>query len=171
MNEKNYLSYTELLRLRANFGKHKEKLKIPHLYNVQLKSYEKFIGKINTTTNDLKESRLEYIFKSIFPVYSHNKSMKLEYIQYKLGNSIYTADECKMKGLTYASPLKIRVHLCHNNKIKNKVDPFKSIIQDIYIVNMPLMTEKGTFVINGTERVVVSQLHKSPGLFFEIDKS
>jgi len=171
IQKKQLLSYTEKKRLRVDFGEHDEVLKIPHLYDIQIKSYKKFI-KENTNNNKIdNEPELTKIFKSIFPIYSNNKNMKLEYIQYKLGESLFTANECKIKGLTYSSPLKIKVHLCTNYQTKNNLNPIKSIIQDVYVLNMPLMTNKGTFVINGTERVIVSQLHKSPGLFFETDKT
>ena len=164
------LSYTEKKRLRVNFGKHDEKLKVPHLYDIQLRSYEKFIKNTKNKNGVEIESGLARIFKNIFPIYSNNKNMKLEYIQYTLSDAVYSPSECKVKGLTYSSPLKLKVHLCTNYQTKNNLNPIKSIIQDIYILNMPLMTKNGTFIINGTERVIVSQLHKSPGLFFEMDK-
>lgn len=168
-NETLSLSYTEKKRLRVNFGEHHEILEIPHLYNIQLKSYENFIT-IDTQKNN-KHTGLDAILKNIFPIYSNNKNMKLEYMGYSLAECIYTPMECKMKGLTYAAPLKIKIHLLTNYKDEKNQNNNKPIIQDIYILDMPLMTKKGTFVINGTERVIVSQLHKSPGLFFEIDKT
>ena len=164
------LSYTEKKRLRVNFGKHDEKLKVPHLYDIQLRSYEKFIKNTKNENGIEIESGLSNIFKNIFPIYSNNENMKIEYIQHSLGDPVYSPSECKTKGLTYSSPLKLKVHLCTNYQPKGNMEPIKSVMQDIYILNMPLMTKKGTFVINGTERVIVSQLHKSPGLFFEMDK-
>ncbi|MDP2762997.1 MAG: DNA-directed RNA polymerase subunit beta, partial [Enterobacteriaceae bacterium] len=165
------LSYTEKKRPRVNFGQHTEKLKIPNLLNIQMESYENFIqNKVKNIVNR-KDIGLESVFKSVFPIYSNNKNIKLEYISYSIGKSLYNTSECKTKGITYAGPLKIKVRLNVNNKTKKDIDQAKAMLQEIYILDMPLMTNKSTFIINGTERVIVSQLHRSPGLFFEIDKN
>jgi DNA-directed RNA polymerase subunit beta len=165
--EKLLLSYTEKKRLRVNFGNHVERLGIPYLNDIQIRSYSEFI-QLLSDPEKRKNIGLENVFRSIFPIYSKNKNVKLEYVLYNIGRPLFTSDECKIKGLTYASPLKVKVNLKIN--CKNETD-MKSIVQEIYMLEMPLMTEKGTFVINGTERVIVSQLHRSPGVFFEIDKS
>lgn len=167
--EEMLLSYTEKKCLRINFGEHIEKLKIPKLHNIQLKSYEKFIQN-NVDANLSRENiGLENVLRSIFPIYSNSKNSKLDYINYTVYKPLFTAAECKIKGLTYSSPLKIKIIFTKNNNLKK--EKIKPIEQDVYILDMPLMTQKGTFVINGTERVIVSQLHRSPGLFFELDKT
>lgn len=165
------LSYTEKKRLRANFGQHIEKLKIPNLLSIQSDSYEKFTqNKIKNPINR-KDIGLENVFKNIFPIFSNNKNIKLEYISYSIGKSLFNTSECKTKGITYAGPLKIKIKLTTINKTKKDSDLTKFATQEIYILDMPLMTSKSTFIINGTERVIVSQLHRSPGLFFETDKN
>lgn len=163
------LSYTEKKCLRANFGEHIEKLKIPKLHNIQIKSYEKFIQEDTNLEIQRKNIGLEYVLKSIFPIQSNSKNSKLDYISYSISKPLFTAAECKIKGLTYASPLKLKLIFTKN--ITSKKEKIKPLEQDVYILDMPLMTPKGTFIINGTERVIVSQLHRSPGLFFEIDKT
>lgn len=166
--DKMLLSYTEKKCLRINFGEHTEKLKIPKLHNIQLKSYENFIQNKNEVLTR-KNIGLEYVLTSIFPIYSTSKNSKLDYVEYTVSKPLFTAAECKIKGLTYSSPLKLKLIFTKNLSVKKEKN--KPIEQDVYILDMPLMTPKGTFVINGTERVIVSQLHRSPGLFFEIDKT
>lgn len=170
INKENMLlSYTEKKCLRANFGEHIEKLKIPKLHNIQIKSYEKFIQENTDLEPQRKNLGLEYVLRSIFPIQSNSKNSRLDYISYSISKPLFTAAECKIKGLTYASPLKLKLIFTKNiNAKKEKIKPLE---QDVYILDMPLMTQKGTFIINGTERVIVSQLHRSPGLFFEIDKT
>lgn len=163
------LSYTEKKCLRANFGEHIEKLKIPKLHNIQIKSYEKFIQENTEPETQRTNIGLEYVLRSIFPIQSISKNSRLDYISYSISKPLFTAAECKIKGLTYASPLKLKLIFTKN--INTKKDKIKPLEQDVYILDMPLMTPKGTFIINGTERVIVSQLHRSPGLFFEIDKT
>ena len=162
------LSYTDRKRLRVNFGEYEERLRIPHFYYIQLKSFYDFINK-----NRKKQTQLEKLLQKIFPIYGNNENIYLEYLGYTLGTSIFTPLECKVRGLNYSAPLKIKLHLHNGNKKnKKKSNEEKEIsTHDIYLLDMPLMTERGTFIINGTERVIVSQLHKSPGLYFEIDKS
>lgn len=170
INKENMLlSYTEKKCLRANFGEHIEKLKIPKLHNIQIKSYEKFIQENTEIENNKKNLGLEYVLRSIFPIQSNSKNSRLDYISYSISKPLFTAAECKIKGLTYASPLKLKLIFTKN--INTKKEKIKPLEQDVYILDMPLMTQKGTFIINGTERVIVSQLHRSPGLFFEIDKT
>jgi DNA-directed RNA polymerase subunit beta len=163
------LSYTEKKCLRANFGEHIEKLKIPKLHNIQIKSYEKFIQENTEVETQRKNIGLEYVLRSVFPIQSISKNSRLDYVSYSISKPLFTAAECKIKGLTYASPLKLKLIFTKN--INTKKDKIKPLEQDVYILDMPLMTPKGTFIINGTERVIVSQLHRSPGLFFEIDKT
>ena len=161
--DKELLSYTEKKRLRVKFGEHDEKVKIPHLYDAQFKSYRKFINKTN-----ISNSRLDFFLREFFPIYSNNKNIKLDYLGYKLGECLFSPLECKVKGLTYSAPFRLSMHL---STTKDDSSNKKAIEQDVYILDMPLMTDTGTFVVNGIERVIVSQLHKSPGLFFEIDRA
>ncbi len=163
------LSYTEKKCLRIKFGEHIEKLKVPKLHNIQLKSYEKFI-QANVDNDSARQNiGLERVLKDTFPIYSNSKNSKLEYINYTIPRPLFTPAECKIKGLTYASPLKLNLIFTKYNI--HKKEKSKPIEQDVYVLDMPLMTQKGTFIINGTERVIVSQLHRSPGLFFELDKT
>ena len=148
------LSYTEKKCLRANFGEHIEKLKIPKLHNIQIKSYEKFIQENTEVETQRKNIGLEYVLRSIFPIQSISKNSRLDYVSYSISKPLFTAAECKIKGLTYASPLKLKLIFTKN--INTKKDKIKPLEQDVYILDMPLMTPKGTFIINGTERVIVS---------------
>lgn len=168
-NKTLHLSYTEKKRLRANYGTHDELLEIPHLYEIQIKSYENFIKA--DIEKDERSTGLDNMLKSIFPMYSNKKNITLEYKGYSLGEPTYTPTECKMKGLSYTAPLKIKLHLAFKdiNEISQQMS--KPTTQDIYLVDLPLMTQKGTFIINGTEKVIVAQLHKSAGLSFEISKT
>ncbi|HFL8819556.1 MAG TPA: DNA-directed RNA polymerase subunit beta [Candidatus Azoamicus sp. OHIO2] len=167
INKTNILSYTDKKRLRVNFGEYEERLRIPHLYYIQLKSYYEFINKYRKN-----KSLLEKLLQKTFPICGNNENIHLDYLSYSIGTCIFTPLECKMRGLNYSAPLKIKVHLYNGIKKKvKKTDDIESSIHDVYLLDMPLMTERGTFIINGTERVIVSQLHKSPGLYFEIDKS
>ncbi len=159
------LSLSEKKRLRANFGEHIETLNVPPLLDIQLKSYDNFIQK---DAKIRKNSGLENVFRSMFPMTSNNENITLKYIGYKIDECIFNTSECKKKGLTYSGQLKIEVKLI--NKKNDEEQNEKNLIQEIYILDIPLMTEKGSFIINGTERVIVSQLHRSPGVFFEIDK-
>ena len=159
------LSLSEKKRLRANFVEHIETLNVPPLLDIQLKSYDNFIQK---DAKIRKNSGLENVFRSMFPMTSNNENITLKYIGYKIDECIFNTSECKKKGLTYSGQLKIEVKLI--NKKNDEEQNEKNLIQEIYILDIPLMTEKGSFIINGTERVIVSQLHRSPGVFFEIDK-
>ncbi len=150
--------------LRLDFGDYEEILRIPHFFFMQFKSYYSFIYK---TT--LSNSRLDEMFKKIFPIKGNNNSISLNYIDYKLGSCIFNPIQCKSRGINFSAPLKLKLNISDDLN-KNIIKPEK-FTGDVYLLDMPLITSKGTFVINGTERVVVSQLHKAPGLYFEIDKS
>src|SRR3990167_4794070 len=164
-------SYTEKKRIRKTFGKLLSAIEVPPLLEIQLNSYFKFLQ-----ADVLPEARtstgLEGVFRSVFPIKSSSGNAILEYVGYRLGETIFDVKECKMRGLTYAAPLRVKVRLIYYNKeagtdsraVKNVKE------QEVYMGEIPLMTEHGTFVINGTERVVVSQLHRSPGVFYEHDK-
>lgn len=168
MNKNKLLSYADKKRLRANLREYEERLRIPHFYYVQIKSYNTFISRYRK-----EYTQLELLLQNIFPIYGNNENIYLNYIEYNLGDCMFTPLECKLRGLNYSGPLKLKVYL--NTGIKKKLkkgsNDKDSSIHDIYLLDMPLMTERGTFIINGTERAVVSQLHKSPGVYFELDKS
>ncbi|HXX54197.1 MAG TPA: DNA-directed RNA polymerase subunit beta, partial [Thermodesulfovibrionales bacterium] len=158
------------LRERHNFGKVPHFLKVPNLIEIQSRSYEKFLQK-DIATDGREEAGLQAAFKSVFPIMDYNETASLEFIGYIVGEPKFSIRDCLQKGITFASPLKIRVKLNlweaeegGNKRLKESRE------QEVYIGEMPLMTETGTFIVNGTERVIVSQLHRSPGVFFSHDK-
>ena len=161
-------TYTEKKRIRKNFGKRKQVIDIPPMLDIQTDSYSEFLS-----TSDKEEVRsssgLHKAFHSVFPIISHSGHVRLEYIDYSVGNPIFNVQECQLRGLTYAAPLKVlmRLVICERDN-PEKVKDIKE--QEVFMGDIPLMTDKGSFVINGTERVVVSQLHRSPGVFFDHDK-
>ncbi|WP_343189483.1 DNA-directed RNA polymerase subunit beta [Buchnera aphidicola] len=159
-------SYTEKKRIRKNFGKLPKILDIPYLLSIQLQSFQKFIQ------NDHKGIYgLNAALKSIFPIKSHNGNVKIKYINYRLEKSFFNVKECKIRGTTYSSSLRVQLKLIIYERDEFKKKRIKKIKkQEVYMGEIPLMTEHGTFVVNGTERVVVSQLHRSPGVFFDSDK-
>ncbi len=142
---------------RKNFARLKEIFELPHLLDIQFRSYEEFLQKdIPKTKRD--NSGLEAAFQDVFPLENYDGSYKLEYINYTLGNPKYGAQECRRRAMTYATPLKVKFRLR---------TPKDTREQEVYFCDLPLMTDTGTFVINGDERVVVSQVHRSPGISFE----
>jgi DNA-directed RNA polymerase subunit beta len=165
-------SFTEKKRARLNLGKRsRDVLKTPFLLATQLNSYAEFLeGKM--LQGQQQDSGLHAAFKSVFPIVSYSGHAQLEYVSYKLGDSLFDVRECKLRGLTYAAPLKVKMRLVIFDKESLETKPTVKDIkeQEVYMGEIPLMTETGSFVINGTERVVVSQLHRSPGVFFEHDK-
>lgn len=158
-------SYTEKKRIRKDFGKRPQVLNIPYLLTIQLDSFEKFIQK-----DPEGQQGLEAAFRSVFPIVSNNGNTELQYVDYKLGEPVFDVRECQIRGTTYAAPLRVKLHLVSYDKdaAPGTVKDIKE--QDVYMGEIPLMTDNGTFVINGTERVIVSQLHRSPGVFFDSDK-
>ena len=162
-------SYTEKKRIRKDFGKLPHIMDVPYLLAIQLDSYRKF------TQADLPpQSRfdigLHAAFKSVFPILSYSGNAALEYVSYNLGKAAFDVNECVLRGATYAVPLRVKVRLIIYDK-ESSTKAIKDIKeQEVYMGEIPLMTDNGTFVINGTERVIVSQLHRSPGVFFEHDK-
>lgn len=166
-------SYPEKKRARVNLGKREvEVLKTPYLLETQIESYRKFLQK-DILPERRKDTGLQAAFKSVFPITSYSGHAHLEYVGYSLDEkSIFGVEECKLRGSTYAAPLKVSMRLIVYDKdtpVGKKV--IKNIKeQEVYMGEIPLMTETGSLVINGTERVVVSQLHRSPGVFFEHDK-
>ena len=162
-------SFTERKRIRKDFGKLAEKMDLPYLLAIQTDSYSKFL-QVGTGAEDRAESGLHAAFKSVFPIVSYSGSAELEYVDYQLGEPIFDVKECVSRSITYAAPLRVKVRLIIYDKESSskKVKDVKE--QEVYMGEIPLMTGNGTFVINGTERVVVSQLHRSPGVFFDHDK-
>ena len=158
------------LRERHNFGKVPHFLPVPNLIEIQSRSYDKFLQK-DIPMDSREEAGLQAAFKSVFPIMDYNETASLELIGYFVGEPKFSIRDCLQKGITYAAPLKIRVKLnlweaeeSGNKRLKESRE------QEVYIGEMPLMTETGTFIVNGTERVIVSQLHRSPGVFFSHDK-
>ena len=162
-------SYTEKKRIRKDFGKLPHVMDVPYLLAIQLDSYTKFTQQ-GIPSKDRGDHGLHAAFKSIFPIVSYSGNAALEYVDYVLGAPAFDVNECQLRGVTYSVPLRVKVRLI----IYDKESANKSIKdikeQEVYMGEIPLMTENGTFVINGTERVIVSQLHRSPGVFFDHDR-
>lgn len=165
-------SYTQKKRIRKNFGKHPGIMPIPDLIGMQRDSYQQFLHAY-TQDGVQKVSGLDAAFKSIFPIMSYSGNAELQFVEYRLGSPIFDVKECQVRGLTYASPLRVKVRLIIYERGESNVDTkqVKDIKeQEVYMGEIPLMTDNGSFIVNGTERVIVSQLHRSPGAFFDDDK-
>ncbi|MDO8931782.1 MAG: DNA-directed RNA polymerase subunit beta, partial [Rhodocyclaceae bacterium] len=162
-------SYTEKKRIRKSFAKRASVLDVPFLLATQLDSYTQFL-QVDIPPSTRRNQGLEAAFTSIFPIVSHSGNAKLEFVEYRLGEPAFDVKECQQRGLTFASPLRAKVRLVILDRESNneKVKEVKE--QEVYMGEIPLMTTTGSFVINGTERVIVSQLHRSPGVFFEHDR-
>ncbi|MBL4823628.1 MAG: DNA-directed RNA polymerase subunit beta [Colwellia sp.] len=158
-------SYFEKKRIRKDFGKSVQVMEYPFLLSIQLDSFRKFID-IDATG----ETGLEAAFRSIFPIKAYSGSSELQYVSYRLGEPLFDVKECQIRGVTYSAPLRVKLRLVVYDK-EAPAGTVKDIKeQEVYMGEIPLMTDNGTFVINGTERVIVSQLHRSPGVFFDHDK-
>lgn len=157
--------------LRKQYTESKPIIDIPNLIDIQKNSYERFL-QADVPTEARKNMGLEGVFKSVFPIRDFSESCSLEYVSYELGTPKYDVDECNQRGMTYASPVKVQVRLLtwDTDKETGNQNIREIRQQEVYFGEMPLMTENGTFIINGTERVIVSQLHRSPGVFFDHDK-
>ncbi|CAG0972677.1 partial DNA-directed RNA polymerase subunit beta, partial [Rhodocyclaceae bacterium] len=162
-------SYTEKKRIRKSFAKRASVLDVPFLLATQLDSYTQFL-QVDIPPSTRKGQGLQAAFSSIFPIVSHSGNARLEFVEYRLGEPAFDVKECQQRGLTFASPLRAKVRLVILDRETNneKVKEVKE--QEVYMGEIPLMTTTGSFVINGTERVIVSQLHRSPGVFFEHDR-
>jgi DNA-directed RNA polymerase subunit beta len=164
-------SFTEKKRIRKDFGKRSSILEVPFLLATQIESYRAFL-QADTPIADRINNGLHAAFQSVFPIVSYSGSAALEYVSYRLGEPTFDERECQLRGATFAAPLRVMVRLviydrdapAGSKSIKEVKD------QEIYMGELPLMTDNGTFIINGTERVIVSQLHRSPGVFFDHDK-
>jgi DNA-directed RNA polymerase subunit beta len=162
-------SYTEKKRIRKDFGKLPHVMDIPFLLAIQLDSYRKFT-QADLSPEERFDIGLHAAFKSVFPIVSYSGSAALEYVSYVLGKPAFDVNECVLRGVTYSVPLRVKVRLIIYDK-DSATKAIKDIKeQEVYMGEIPLMTDNGTFVINGTERVIVSQLHRSPGVFFDHDK-
>lgn len=161
----------EVLRERVNFGKVKPLLEVPYLLEFQRRSYENFLQR-SVAPEDRKDQGLQAAFKSVFPISDYNETATIEFLSYSIGEPKFTPRECIEKGITYGAPLKINVRLDLYDIDEDGRKLLKeSREQEVYMGELPLMTDTGTFIINGTERVIVSQLHRSPGVFFSPDKT
>ncbi|MDH5591909.1 MAG: DNA-directed RNA polymerase subunit beta, partial [Gammaproteobacteria bacterium] len=164
-------TFTEKKRIRKDFGKRPSVLNVPYLLATQVNSYQNFLQQ-GIAADDRSSKGLHAAFNSVFPIKSHTGMAELQYVSYRLGTPSFDVKECQLRGVTYAAPLRVKMRLV----IYDKDAPAKSKVvkdikeQEVYMGEIPLMTEKGNFVINGTERVIVSQLHRSPGVFFGSDK-
>ena len=162
-------SYTEKKRIRKSFAKRASVLNVPFLLATQLESYTQFL-QTDVPIAQRKVQGLEAAFNSIFPIVAHSGNARLEFVEYRLGEPAFDVKECQQRGLTFASPLrsKVRLVILDRESSTEKIKEVKE--QEVYMGEIPLMTTTGSFVINGTERVIVSQLHRSPGVFFEHDR-
>ena len=193
-------TFTEKKRIRKNFGKRQGILAVPPLLAIQTESYAQFLqllesralhaelashsggqvagGRLLSEEQErdiidrhLKRAGLHAAFQSVFPIKSYSGHATLEYVYYYLGEPVFDVKECQLRGLTFAAPLRVRLRL----RVMDKESPGASrvkraIEQEVYLGELPLMTENGTFIVNGTERVIVSQMHRSPGVFYDHDK-
>jgi DNA-directed RNA polymerase subunit beta len=164
-------SFTEKKRIRKNFGKRPSILGTPYLLAIQLDSYRRFL-QADVEESKRNEIGLHAAFDSVFPISSYSGNATLEYVSYRLGDPVFDVKECQLRGLTYAAPLRVKVRLVVLDKeASGAKKPVKDVReQEVYLGELPLMTDNGTFIINGTERVIVSQLHRSPGVFFDHDR-
>ena len=162
-------SYTEKKRIRKDFGKLPQVMDVPYLLAIQLDSYYDFLQQ-DRAPDERLETGLHAAFKSVFPIESFSGNAALEYVSYRFGTPAFDVKECQLRGVTYSAPLRVKVRLIiYDRDSSNKaIKDIKE--QEVYMGEIPLMTENGTFVVNGTERVIVSQLHRSPGVFFDHDK-
>jgi DNA-directed RNA polymerase subunit beta len=164
-------SFTEKKRIRKNFGKQPGILQVPYLLAIQLDSYRTFL-QAEVPEDRRGDIGLHAAFKTVFPISSYSGNASLEYVSYRLGEPVFDVKECQLRGLTYAAPLRVKVRLIVLDKeAAGAKKPVKDVReQEVYLGELPLMTDNGTFIVNGTERVIVSQLHRSPGVFFDHDR-
>jgi DNA-directed RNA polymerase subunit beta len=164
-------SFTGKKRIRKSFGRIPEAVQMPNLIEVQRSSYEQFLQR-ETRAGERREEGVEAVFKSVFPIKDFNERAVLEYVSYEFEEPKYDVEECVQRDMTYAAPLKVKLRLIvfetDEETGARSVKDIKE--QDVYMGDIPLMTEKGTFIVNGTQRVIVSQMHRSPGVFFDHDK-
>ncbi|HEX7732725.1 MAG TPA: DNA-directed RNA polymerase subunit beta, partial [Rhodanobacter sp.] len=164
-------SFTEKKRIRKDFGKRPPVLGVPNLLTIQTDSYREFLQE-HVAPKQREDKGLHAALKSVFPIVSYSGNAALEYVDYRLGEPGFDERECRNRGMTFGAPLRVTVRLVIYDKdspaSKKAVKYVKE--QEVYMGEIPLMTDTGTFIINGTERVIVSQLHRSPGVFFDHDR-
>src|SRR5690348_1825133 len=164
-------SFTGRKRIRRNFGRIPEVAPMPNLIEVQKSSYDHFL-QMDVLPEQRKGVGLQEVFKSVFPIKDFSDRARLEFVRYELEQPKYDVEECQQRGITFAAPLKVTLRLVvwdvDEDTQSRSIRDIKE--QDVYMGDMPLMTKNGTFIINGTERVIVSQMHRSPGVFFDHDK-
>src|SRR5918912_1588036 len=158
-------------RARKSFAKIGKIIDIPNLIDIQKQSYEKFLQK-DVPLEKREEVGLQGVFKSVFPIKDFSETSSIEFVSYALDKPKYDVDECRQRGMTFAAPIKVTVRLVvWDTNEETGAQSIRDVKeQEVYFGEIPLMTDSGTFIINGTERVIVSQLHRSPGVFFDHDK-
>ena len=162
-------SFTEKKRIRKDFGKRRQVLEVPYLLAIQMDSYREFLQEF-ALSGKRDDRGLHAALKSVFPITSYSGNAALEYVSYKLGEPPFDERECRNRGLTYGAPLRVTVRLViYDRESSTKAIKYVKE-QEVYMGELPLMTDNGTFIVNGTERVIVSQLHRSPGVFFDHDR-
>ncbi|AOH35096.1 DNA-directed RNA polymerase subunit beta [Luteimonas sp. JM171] len=162
-------SFTEKKRIRKDFGKQKSILEVPYLLAIQVDSYRDFL-QADKQPSKREDRGLHAALKSVFPIVSYNGYAALEYVGYKLGEPVFDERECRQRGMSYGAPLRVTVRLViYDRESSSKAIKYVKE-QEVYMGEIPLMTDNGTFIVNGTERVIVSQLHRSPGVFFDHDR-
>ncbi|MBB1118198.1 DNA-directed RNA polymerase subunit beta [Stenotrophomonas sp. W1S232] len=162
-------SFTEKKRIRKDFGKQRSILEVPFLLAIQVDSYREFLQE-DLEPAKRRDIGLHAALKSVFPISSYSGNAALEYVGYKLGDPVFDERECRQRGMSYGAPLRVTVRLVIYDK-ESSTKAIKYVKeQEVYLGEIPLMTENGTFIVNGTERVIVSQLHRSPGVFFDHDR-
>ena len=158
-------------RIRKNLGRISRVIEVPNLIDIQKSSYDKFLQS-NVPQTERVEIGLQAVFRSVFPIKDFNGTSELVFVSYNLEKPKYDVEECQQRGMTFAAPLKVTLRLVvwdvEEETGARSIRDIKE--QDVYMGDMPLMTVNGTFIINGTERVIVSQMHRSPGVFFDHDK-
>ena len=159
-------SYTEKKRIRKDFGKLPQVMDIPYLLAIQVESYKEFMQETTDSAERIQKG-LHAAFQSVFPIVSYSGNASLEYVSYRLGKPVFDVKECQLRSVTYSVPLRVKVRLVIYDRDSNNKAIKDIKEQEVYMGEIPLMTDNGTFVINGIERVIVSQLHRSPGVFFD----
>src|SRR6202795_151111 len=164
-------SFTGRKRIRRDFGRIPEISRMPNLIEVQKSSYDHFL-QVGVSAEARTDVGLQEVFKSVFPIRDFSRRAELQFVKYELEEPKYDVEECQQRGMTFAAPLKVTLRLVvwdvEEETSARSIRDIKE--QDVYMGDMPLMTKNGTFIINGTERVIVSQMHRSPGVFFDHDK-
>ena len=157
-------------RIRKRLGRVRKVIEVPNLIDIQKTSYDKFL-QTTVPPHERAEVGLQAVFRSVFPIKDFNGTSELVFVSYNLEKPKYDVEECRQRGMTYAAPIKVTTQLMIYDTREGGERIVRDIKeQEVYFGEIPLMTDTGTFIINGTERVVVSQLHRSPGVFFDHDK-